>query len=582
MKGYMIVNSIVILIVVCALSVYVFRTKPESFADDPNLAPAALAGINRSYCGRNIVFPNMNQNDFLASSRALKSTTVDSLGSCNLNANADQVNDSYSVVHENYMYYSLRKACMLLSFTSISYNDSTGHVTLAMDRSSPQTLDRLAKFISLNPIFVEFSVTAGKTSIAYFPVYNPTYTTTFVERLDSFSGTEPNASPLSIMFVPMTNQKFFKYEQLGDQYGTLKRLLNGQNPNSISANVYFLDYLEGSAHNIRYELPLSYDKNGTNTIFSKDFEVLAKSAKVREYQFYKNVYMFHKYQVPPIFTFKFTIKVSASIPKLSWTRPVGFESSNPINNTTFAQLIWPSLSTAPFDPNMQAVQALINIISFKQTVTREELGPVCQSISNTPAISNTLKSDVCVCNQTSIPVPTTIARVYMGSTPRTAIGFYDTNCWTNMNDTSAGDPINNVFSLVLKPIDCNKYNLMAITGVGNTCNQNPEDSNNTYLELPYSSETVNIILTVSPYEKILAAHWNIRDANKQIRISRRRTCTPTNNFYKLFVDGERNESTALDNMYLKYNTKFVDTVSWVKLGYVNIHNEIYYSNSLNA
>jgi hypothetical protein len=548
----------------------VFRPAKEGFAtDDPSLAPAQILGVNNSYCKRELVFPNMNQNNFLASSRSLKAANVPESGTCNIVPSSPQLNDSYSIVHENYMYYSLRRACLLFSFSNITFV-SNGIVNIQLDRSTPEKAEQLAKFILLNPVFIEFTVTSDKTSIAYFPVYQSSYNS--VDNLQSFNAKEVSSTPFTILLVPITNQKFFQY---GSQ-STLKKLLGSVQPTSLSGNVFFLDYLEGSAHNIRTELPLTYDATrGKTTLFRKDFESLAQTPQTRQYQFYKNVYMYHKYQAAPIFTFKLTAAVPANIISKSWSRSIGFEANTPKNNSKFAQQIWEDMTRLPYTSSGSAIHirnSLINFIATKQTVTREELSSICQALSQSYASQI---NPICAGSAT-IQAPTTIARVYMGSQPQNAIGFYGTACANQItNDTAAGEPINNVVQLVVAPVNANFFRLMAITSVGNNCNYNPNDANNTFVDIPYSSENMNILLTVSPFEKILTVYWNIKNAsNGQIFVSRRRNCSANNNFHQLFMGANRNTSNQLDDMTMRYDPNFVKNLSWVRLGYVNIYNEI--------
>lgn len=571
-----ILNSILTLIVVCALAIYVFgqpTAKPvERFvADDPNLAPAQVQGVNNTYCKRELVFPNMNQNDFLASSRSLPSATIADSGNCNIVQTNKQLGDSYSIVHENYMYYSLRRVCILLSFANITYG-SGGIVTIHVDCSTPQKAEQLAKFILLNPVFTEFTIASDKTSIAYFPVYQSNFNA--IDNLQSFNAKEVSVTPFPIMLVPITNQKFFNYNTQAVRNLDLRTLLGSQKPASLSANVFHLDYLEASAANIRQTLDLTYDASrGVANIFQKNFEGMAGSSQTKQYQFFKNIYMYHKYQAAPIFTFKLTMSVPATIISKSWTRSVGFEANTPANNTKFATQIWQDLTSIEFNSANAICSSLINFVATKQTVTREELSSTCQALIQ--AYPNQV-NPICAGSAT-IQVPTTVARVYMGSQPQNAIGYYGSACAAqNMNDQGAGDPINNVVQLVVAPLNANYFRLMAITSVADDCNYNPADANNTFVDIPYSSESMSILLTVSPFEKILTVYWNIKNSSTgQVFMSRRRNCSANNNFFKLFMGTERNDSNKLDDMFLKYNTTFVKDLSWVKLGYVNMYSEIY-------
>lgn len=132
--------------------------------------------VSLNSCGRQLVFPNFSSTN-LASQRAANETDLIqgiSKGSCNIpfnNEGADKGGDTYSVIKDNYIFYSLKRTCLGLSYKSIEVL-STTRVAITFNTDNESDSKAVMFFMLLNPMFVEFNFNANATTVAYYPVFH--------------------------------------------------------------------------------------------------------------------------------------------------------------------------------------------------------------------------------------------------------------------------------------------------------------------------------------------------------------------------------------------------------------------------
>ncbi len=566
------INALMILIICVVLSYFVFR-KPSKAAEkfaQPSLQQVALEALNstNAYCNRNLKFPNLNNNDFLASSRSIGNAKVADTGICNIirtNASQDQ---NFSILHENYLYYTLRSACMKLNIFNMVYQND-GSVLLYVDRSTTESVSNLGSLLLLNPLFFEFSIDTNATSIAYIPKYD---TTTGTDNFNNFSS-DISTTPFLITLQPIAFVKFFDYNKTGSKsYKKLADLTGNKVVNTLNISVFYLDSIEPSSQDVGRKINIVYDpKNGVSNVFSSGFLTYKNvDTKTQEYHFCNHINLFHMYKVPPVFTVKFSFISNAKIPDFTWSRiytPFQVESDK-----DFATRVWNDLTDIVPDTNRDlgnVFTQLVKLLKNKDKITREQLPAICQKIIKVVGTQK-VKPLCYVAPPAAIGGSTTVMRMFMGATANSAIGFYGNNCQAGLVDTLAGPQNNNIF-MVVATITDNHYRLTLMTGGNNTC-ETSATNDSIFIDVPYTSTSISVMATVSPYEKILVAYWNYSDSSEPNYVmSRRRNCQPSNNFFKLFVDNERNDFNKINDINLYYFPASVTNVDYVQLGYVNFN-----------
>jgi hypothetical protein len=134
-------------------------------------------------CGRNLVFPYYGTNSInTAGQRALMDTSVSTspAGKCVINNAVGNADDSTAMVHEDSIFYALKKACLGLGIVSYKFEKPRGigpnkvdtRLVIEFKTDTMINASNFAKFILVNPLFVEFNF-GTMASIAYIPtIYN--------------------------------------------------------------------------------------------------------------------------------------------------------------------------------------------------------------------------------------------------------------------------------------------------------------------------------------------------------------------------------------------------------------------------
>ena len=561
----LIVSAVVVLVLTAALATFVAGQKRqrEHFID--NITPVAIDGINNAYCGRKLKFNSMNNNSELASTRAIAGDI--NLSTCNTKSSIAQTDDAASIVHENYMYYTLRKACIPMTISKATIA-SDGKATLEFPKQSQEDMRILCLFILLNPMFVEFNVGQDKTSVAYFPD---------ISNLQNFFSLDTQGT-LAMSFVPVTKLTFFNYDN-DSRYKTLSTVLLGaQYPLSINASVYYLDATINSAQNLGRSIDVTYNKqNPSVRVFDKGYTSMSTDkSKSKEYEFYNNIAIFFKNYVAPIFTFKYSVKLpSYNYPVKSWSRD--------LNETdeAFAKRVFSQFSAKDVDP-----KKYLDIVKDKAKITSEEIVLQCNDFLNDVASFEKATEAGCgIADNATIEKPTTIVRVAMGDPNRSLpfIGDYS-RCFIDMNDGLAGRKNNNIVSVSMVPLANNKrfFRLIAYTGSGDVCFGTmtgtydvTKDPDAVYVDVPYLGNTFDVIMTVSATEKILTVSWLAENNQRRYVVSKKRNCGSSNNFKQLFTQQNRDPNmVVLDDINMTYHTNYVNDVKYVQLGHVNMWNDL--------
>lgn len=165
---YLIVFLIIFIILCAFISSVLIKDntrKKEGFAATDALELKILQA-----CGRNLVFPYFGANTInTASQRALMDSSIATFpaGQCAINDANGEYNDSMAMVHEDSIFYALKKACIGLEYSRYKFEMNNTRLVVDFNTDS-----NLYKFLLLNPLFVEFNFKLGQetiVSLAYIP-----------------------------------------------------------------------------------------------------------------------------------------------------------------------------------------------------------------------------------------------------------------------------------------------------------------------------------------------------------------------------------------------------------------------------
>jgi len=490
MKLSTFVSLLLLVVIVVVLTMFVFKghKKAEKF-EESIFKPVQITGINSNYCSRNVNYANQATDpNMLASFRTLKATNVTNTStSCNF---PDNVQEDLAVVHENYLYYSMKYACLALYIRDIKSIEN-GKIELTLNTENLQQKRSLITMLLLNPMFIEFDYNELNKTIAYFIMNN-------FQNLSNYDGDQT----VTITLNPITNSDFFKYNT---SYKTLMDIKSqNQRIDLINARVYYLDTPCSSSSNTGRVLNLTSDfisKRGQAIkVYDKTIGTTTNDTKKKDpnYLFFNRFTILYGNNIAPALTLKFQIN------------------------------------------------------RYKKSETR------------------------------------TILRIYMGN----SLQYSSNKCWPGVDD-SFGPSNNNILSIVATPSGNEFFRLYFITGTQDQChnafltNRSPNqqslenDKDTLVLDLPKErrtqledsmSENINILLTITPAEKFAAAYWNdpITGATN-CKVSKKKGCGTTNNFYKLFSDTSK---PPLSDINLNY-TSDVTSLSSIAHGYINFQTEIF-------
>lgn len=323
---YVIGFLVVLLVINSILSPVVVR---EMFALNDSLPLKVL-----SICGRELIFPYYGTNNkFTAGQRAIVDNTVSTLpqGKCaltNFGDLANSINESFAIVTENSIFYTLKKSCMALNLVNYRLENNGDTIICSFAINTSQNIENVSRFLLLNPLFVEISF-GDKSTYAY--IVTPT-------KPDSTSGNSLYFSnALDIPFINYhshTGQKFifvrfdravalesgscdgpFNYKDLSPLQvkataDNLDSAIKGKNGGLLNLWVYYLDDLSTNFQKTGKDLPIKYSNTGDIVVFDKNYKNMSKDPyKVSEYEFMNNIaLMYYNYVIPVLnFTFDMTL-----------------------------------------------------------------------------------------------------------------------------------------------------------------------------------------------------------------------------------------------------------------------------------
>jgi hypothetical protein len=308
---------ILLIIVNAFLSPVVIK---ELFVNNDDMPLKALNNWNAGdpnnlvqICGRNLKFPYFKNTNILASQRALPDPSIKTIpeGICRYSYTPDNINDSYSIIYENGLFYTLKRACIRLNVLAISlYNDQV--LNILFNFQNGQDITNLAILYLLNPLWVEFIPSTNRTTLAYTLIRDKQITTA-------------SNTPVTARFqciLPYSKggmDDLFNYQQLSSSQTSFTQVdantcLENQ---YINLNVYYLDSLPLSFQTTGRFIVPTLDRSGSFKIFDPSFDSIYDSVNQSEiYQFMNNINLMYKNYTIPVFTFEMNISLYAADRKI--------------------------------------------------------------------------------------------------------------------------------------------------------------------------------------------------------------------------------------------------------------------------
>lgn len=506
------------LILIIVFYVAISPPVKESFT---TTAEQPLAQFNT--CGKDIVFLKAGVNR--ASSRAVRSDTANLSSISNvvpINTDGSHTDhDTYSIIKDNYIYYTFRKNEFDIRYKELITNPATNTVTLRFDLNNELGLsfrDNTTKLILSRPLYVEFVKNVDE-SIAYLPMFNTQgseagrlfrYTNydrnqMLVSRGPVLPAQNINTSDMSLTFEPVLPKEAMRLSigglfNYGNEAKTVSDLKLPALNSQTKVITYFLDD----------KIPLSLQnvgkmmsRDGYADLFDEN-----SAEPIREIVVFDKDYA-KKYQ----------------------------------NNTDFR-----SQANYEFNNNINVFfrNYIVPTFSFAFDIVLDEIAPN----------NNTM-----------------VANMYMNN------NFGSYSFCADVIDMPKN---NNIMSLIAESgaANSNAVNLVLTTGRGSSCNYPVSDSSGIAITIPKftNGKIIKVIVMVSPNEKIIAAFWNEaeRSSQKFVTYGRSTHCANDLNFWKLFKEGEmtgKQRSINIENIILARNPRLLKACRYVKLGYVNLVNE---------
>jgi len=326
---YIIIIILLIILIINSLFAPQIREHFDISSNDQQ----ALKSIN--ICGRNLVFPYFSKNVLPASHRALVDNSVVQTtphGLCRIdvtNTN-NELNESYSIVQENSLFYNFKKVCLGFRIKDIYYDSELDTVFVTFLKERDTDIDNLGSFILLNPLYIEFAVDASHDTSGYRIAYEQFHANKNLntnERTWKFSNLYTGSNTLKIPFKSISNKnsesvdRLFNYKDLSPNQkllsnadiNYLKTISSSSDSRVLNMKVYFIDKLVSSFQNIGRTLYLDYDKstktNGKAIIFDKTYQKTYGTDQAK-YEFMNNIALMYSSYVYPIMTFDFDINVT--------------------------------------------------------------------------------------------------------------------------------------------------------------------------------------------------------------------------------------------------------------------------------
>ena len=318
------VYVIAFLVVLLVLNSVLSPRVSEHFALDETSIPINIL----RFTGRNLKFNYFgNYKQFTAGQRAQIDLSLATIPYGKCPASNSQLNESFSVVSENGVYYTLKKSCISLPMSSYKYDAMNSTYIVQIPIDTPQKVDSFAKFILVNPLFVEFTY-GVVTSVAYIP---QVYRDVFGDRGFYFTNYVDGTDYWKRMFNPKTIEVRFRLATMYDK-GTCDTLFDyknnarsqvplteedmalNQHDGCINMWVYYLDELTSNFQNTGRSLQIDPTAKGQITVFTPDFKNWsANPYKLNSYQFMNNINQMYLGFIIPVLTFSFDLVMTADV-----------------------------------------------------------------------------------------------------------------------------------------------------------------------------------------------------------------------------------------------------------------------------
>jgi hypothetical protein len=309
---YVIIFLIVLLTINSFLSPTVAK---ELFTVDDSLP---LLAFRR--WGRNLVFPYHGSNTvFTASQRAIIDSSLTSTpnGKCGVSTiYGRQLNDSFAIIHEDGIFYTLKKSCIALNMVRYRFENNGNTLVLSLALDTKENIENLSRFLLTDPLFVEFSF-GPFVSLAYIPNTGRqfTFSNALNYNLPNVFNTDQTIDirfDVAVHYNQGDCDRAFNYRSYSpNQYFVTEQKMRSIGDGLIHMWVYYTDELATNFQKTGRDLPpFAIQPYGPNrmTLFDKDFKNLANDPyQVERYEF-MNMFavMYHNY-LTPVLTFTFNM-----------------------------------------------------------------------------------------------------------------------------------------------------------------------------------------------------------------------------------------------------------------------------------
>lgn len=321
---YVIVFLIVLLILNSYLSPIVIK---EFFAQNDSLPITVFNAM-----GRNIVFPYYGTKNILtAPQRAVIDNSIiqsTPVGKCILTSTDGPLNPSFAIVHEDSLFYTLKKSCIALNLQGYEMQNNGNTILMWFSNKTIIDKENFAKFILVNPLFVEFSIN-GKMSAAYtVSTNNYLYSTSTDIKNYNQWGRCINNECIAMRFdrtadpnITCDQNDAFNYKE----YSPSQKLLTNNDLMTIQGNVflrdglvnmwvYYLDELNTNFQSTGRSLPIRNPRETNISIFDTEYKRhLNDPYKVDLYEFMNNIALMYHNFIIPVFTVSFDVSITSDM-----------------------------------------------------------------------------------------------------------------------------------------------------------------------------------------------------------------------------------------------------------------------------
>lgn len=277
--------------------------------------------------GRNLIFPYFGSiNVFTAAQRAkldFSRLVTNPVGKCLLNSQKNGViNDSYSIINEDYLFYNLIKSCVGLNINNYRFENNNNTLILSFDITILQNLENLSKFLLVNSLFVEFNFN-NTSSIAYIMNTNPLYFSNALDiPLSQNYISHKNKNNIELTFekaVPLESgncDTVFNYKTFSPSQNvvTVDQMDDVLKNGIVNISVYYLDNLVSNFQNIGRNLIITDSTQLLIMVFDKDYKKLSNDPFMKStYEFMNNIAMMYYNYIIPVFSVSFDIKITSNM-----------------------------------------------------------------------------------------------------------------------------------------------------------------------------------------------------------------------------------------------------------------------------